>query len=216
MKSFCLLGLLVIVALAAGFTGCANKSEEKKSGKAETNSTVAQQVSAKSKSTANTRPAGDAQFSLVGVWLGTTYLDEQALNEKLAAIQDEAVRANLLSKAETFYSMWMAAQFNLDQTMELDVEITLSSGDVMKDQAQGSWKAAPGDENTLMVTTVEHRGEQTDTSTKTYLIVDQDHISIVPSVAEELQDLHPFIIFQRQADQQIPLSAQADSAESLK
>ena len=216
MKSFCLFGLVMIVALAGGISGCANKTEEKKSSKAESNSTPAVQVSARTNSTANTRPADDSQFSLVGVWLGTSYLDEQALNEKLTSVQDEAAREDLLSKAQTFYSMWMAAQFNTDETMELDVEITLPSGEIMKDQARGTWKASAGEQNTLIVTTVEHRGEQTDTSTKRYMIVDQDHISIVPSVAEELQDLQPFVIFQRQSDQQIPLSAQADGDENLK
>jgi len=216
MKSFSLLGLVLIVALAAGTVGCGKKSEEKISSKAETNSAAAQQVSVKSNTTINAQPVDNSQFNLVGIWLGTSYLDEQALNEKLASLDSEEARQNLMTKAQTFYSMWMAAQFNADRTMEVDVEITLPSGETVEDQATGSWQATMGAENSLTVTTVEHRGEQTETSTKRYLIVDQDHISLVPSVAEELQDLQPFVIFQRQSDEQIPLSAQADAEESLK
>lgn len=216
MKSFSWLGLVLIVALAAGMVGCANKSEEKKSSKAETNSATAQQVSVKSNTAISAQPVDNSQFSLVGIWLGTSYLDEQALNEKLASLESEEARQNLMIKAQTFYSMWMAAQFNEDQSMEVDVEITLPSGEMLEDQATGSWEASLDKENSLIVKTVEHRGEQTETSTKRYVIVDQDHISLVPSVAEELQGLQPFVIFQRQSDEQIPLSAQADGDESLK
>lgn len=216
MKSMCMYSLALMVALTGSFIGCGGSKDAQPTAQTKSVKTPAQQVSTvTASSSAATSAVNSSDFRLIGVWLGTSGFDKQAVEAKAATLDPESAAA-LLVTAATFDSMFIAAQYNPDGTLELDMTIQPVGGDVLSDQAFGTWQATKAGENALEVTTVEQHGDQTETSVKRYTIIDEDHFTIVPRVSEDLSEMSPIVLFERVLDEQIPLSAEATSDQDLR
>ena len=206
---------LSLMFVASSLTGCAKKSEQQPPAQNETAPSPIKPVSAR----LDAAPVAQSQnsFDLSGVWVGTSGLDQQALQEKLASLPAND-REALITRARVFDSIFMAYQFNADHTMEVDMEIVLPNQEKIKEQAFGEWQAVPGENNALLVTTIEHRENgPTEKTVKRFLILNENEFQIIPTnIAPELEDLKPFYLFQRQSLASIPLSAEAPSQEVLK
>jgi hypothetical protein len=201
--------LTLLVAIAGVLAGCAKQDSQQ-----QTSNPGASQQSAKSVTETNVKPVG-SEFSLVGVWLGTSGMDREALNQRLETLDPES-QQRLLATAATFDSMFVAAQYNEDQSLELDMTITPQGSDTLRDQAYGSWEASKESDQSLLVRTVEYHGDQKEESTKRYVIVDENHFVITPNVSDDLKEFQPVVLFERVAESEIPMTAAGESATELK
>ena len=176
-------GLLASAMLIVAAVGCGSSDDSSK-GKDE-----------KSASNSSSQ-ASTAKAELVGVWLGVGYLDEDLLNEKLATIEDENERQQILSVAKSFQSTRLGVSFNEDKSYEMEMEIVAIDGVARRGATQGQWKILEQTGDTVVVEQQDKVNE--DIKSTKYRFVDGDHFAFVPPVAEALQDCSPLIIFERQ------------------
>lgn len=169
--------------------------------------------SSKSKDDSKTASAQDnpstSKAELVGVWLGVGYLDEDLLNEKLATIENEDERQQIIAVANSFRSTRLGVSFNDDKSYEMEMEIVAVDGTARRGGTEGKWKILEQTGDTVVIEQQDALNE--DVKSTQYRFVDGDHFAFVPPVAEVLQDCSPLIIFERQvgvnADAEAPSTA---------
>ena len=139
------------------------------------------------------------QHRLVGVWLGVAYVEDAKLKAKLDQITDPNVKQSLISQAQTFQSMLVGADFQLDGSYTLDAEITPYGGQPARDQSAGSWEISSEVDEMVMVKATESGADGTQEETfKQYTFVDDDHFIWIPSVSADLQECDAMVVFERQ------------------
>ncbi len=141
---------------------------------------------------------GPVEQKLVGSWLGTAYIDESRLAEKLMEL-DPAKREIMIQRAEHFISTTMAYQFNVDGTMTNEVEIVPPGQAPVVDAVRGRWKvvAVEGLWFQLQNTESLPDGTSVDVAKEFQFYEGHDRMALKVPLGEVLGDCNPLIVFER-------------------
>lgn len=177
-QSFALLSALILL-LAIGCGPAENKSKEK--------------------STSDDQTAGlNPEELLVGTWYGKASLNQQLLQQKLAAISDSGERAKLQQIAINFQSTEIGANFCENGEMLLDIQVN-ASGQQLRESTEGKWRPLNVEKNAILIETSEQSptGEMTTNRVRYQFQEGGDVAIMVAPTSEQLAALNPVIVFER-------------------
>ena len=112
-----------------------------------------------------------------------------------------AERAVTLAKARSFLSTVIAIDFRKDGTVENEMEIVSTNGQVLRDGATGTWSVIESTSESILVETEEKLSDGTTSKSQTrYQFLTNDNEFAMPvEVSQELAQFNARIVFQRQS-----------------
>ena len=137
---------------------------------------------------------------LTGVWLGWASLDQSRLQEALSQLPP-AQRAVTAAKAKSFLSTVMAIDFRRDGTVENDLEIVATNGQVLRDGTTGNWTVLESTIQGVLVETTETIADgSVSRAQKRYQFLSSENEFAMPvEVDAELSQFNARMVFQRQS-----------------
>ena len=185
--------LACLTAITIGISGCGKTDSPADS---KTNSETSQTEEALQDQVATI----SLQQKLTGVWLGAAQLDQAPLQDALNQMLP-AERAVTLTKARSFLSTVIAIDFRKDGTVENEMEIVSTNGQVLRDGATGTWSVIESTSEGILVETVEKLSDGTTSKSQTrYRFLTNDNEFAMPvEVGQELAQFNARIVFQRQS-----------------
>ncbi len=185
--------LACLTAITIGISGCGKTDSPADS---KTNSETSQTEEALQDQVATI----SLQQKLTGVWLGAAQLDQAPLQDALNQMPP-AERAVTLTKARSFLSTVIAIDFRKDGTVENEMEIVSTNGQVLRDGATGTWSVIESTSEGILVETVEKLSDGTTSKSQTrYRFLTNDNEFAMPvEVGQELAQFNARIVFQRQS-----------------
>lgn len=185
--------LACLTAITIGISGCGKTDSPADS---KTNSETSQTEEALQDQVATI----SLQQKLTGVWLGAAQLDQAPLQDALNQMPP-AERAVTLTKARSFLSTVIAIDFRKDGTVENEMEIVSTNGQVLRDGATGTWSVIESTSEGILVETVEKLSDGTTSKSQTrYRFLTNDNEFAMPvEVGQDLAQFNARIVFQRQS-----------------
>jgi hypothetical protein len=144
-------------------------------------------------------PAKPANYNLVGHWAGVSYLDEAKLKQKYDSLTDPAQKEALVRAAEAFLSLVVAVEYKANGTMESDVEMLGTNGEVVREVVAGTWRVVEAKGLKLIVEVQERVADKTPEPVRKFFQFYEggDNLATPIETAPELADLNPLIVFER-------------------
>ncbi|MFK7769099.1 MAG: hypothetical protein AB8B55_17885 [Mariniblastus sp.] len=186
--------LACLTAFTIGITGCGKTSETPTEPKTKTETTQSKETPTDLVATVSMKQ------QLTGVWLGVASMDQSGFQEKLNRMQP-AERSVAVAKASSFLSTVMAIDFRQDGTVENDLEIVATNGQVLREGTLGTWAVLESTTDGVLVETSEKLADGTvSKSQKRYQFSTNSNEFAMPvEVDEELKPFNAQMIFQRQS-----------------
>lgn len=210
MKMPAITCMLLAACSISMLTGCGNKQTPATAQKTDTQT--------KTETTSAETPKADATASpnqLVGMWLGACGYDEEKVEQKLSSFQTQEEKQEFLNQLKTFDSMYIAYEFAADETMEMDLYMEPAGSEPVRSQMIGRWKVDQVKGKSMQVRIAEYKADNTwgEITTKNYTFIDGDSFAVVPSVAANLKDIDPVVIFQRAAEEETQTESTAAATQ---
>ncbi|HMP80375.1 MAG TPA: hypothetical protein PKD54_13050 [Pirellulaceae bacterium] len=144
-------------------------------------------------------PGAKPNLSLVGLWVGVSYLDEEKVTAKYNQIQDQAQREAFVQAVESFLSLAVAVNYQANGTLESDAEIMDAQGDTIREATSGQWRVVESKGLKLLIEIYERSPEGQVITTRKLLqfYEDGEHLATPVETSELLADLNPLVIFER-------------------
>ncbi len=141
----------------------------------------------------------DVQRKLVGAWLGSAFLDEQRLVEKLESLPDDRQTA-ALNLADEFLTTEVAMELRQDGSLELEIEVTPFGRQPLRDGGVGNWQIVETSADQVLVEmqTTLSNGEVTTDRHRFRFYPDGNKIAQLVPLGADLDPCNPLIILQRQ------------------
>lgn len=138
-------------------------------------------------------------YSLVGLWVGVSHLDEEKLEAKYKQLTDPAQQKEFVQAVETFLSLAVAVQYQADGGMESDAEITDLTGESIRETVSGQWRVVETKGLKLIVEIHERSPDGRVTTTRKLLqfYEDGEHLATPVETCQWLADLNPLLVFER-------------------
>lgn len=140
-----------------------------------------------------------ANYNLAGHWAGVSYLDETKLKQKYDSLTDPAQKEALVRAAEAFLSLVVAVEYKANGTMESDVEMLSTNGEVVREVVVGTWRVVETKGLKLIVEIQERVPDKTPEPVRKFFQFYEggDHLATPIETAPELAELNPLIVFER-------------------
>ncbi len=204
MKSLALIEKLfpcLVLGLLIGAVGCGTKttasSEPGDIGAQE--ASVAQDSSVVASATGtSSAPVALTARSLAGVWLGKAVLDARKLEQRVSQLDPENQKV-ASAKAKSFLSTVMAMEFRENGTLESEVELISTQGQILRDGSLASWRVLDAKPNGLLVQIQERLADGTIASDQHFyqFSADRNQIAFRVPVSPELRDCDAMVVFER-------------------
>ncbi len=140
-----------------------------------------------------------ANYNLTGHWAGVSYLDETKLKQKYDSLTDPAQKEALVRAAEAFLSLVVAVEYKANGTMESDVEMLSTGGEVVREVVVGTWRVVETKGLKLIVEIQERVPDKTPEPVRKFFQFYEggDNLATPIETAAELTELNPLIVFER-------------------
>lgn len=204
--------LMVGSLLVTSFTACGGSDSEESSSSDSSVATGSTSGSSETSSgSSGNASVSVSEDSIVGVWLGVGYLDDELVAKKLTMIEDETIRQQLQAMAESFKSTTLGVSFNNDESYQSEMQIVSTNGDVLSGASTGNWRIVQIEGDTIVVEQTEESAPEAATSE--YRFLDENHFALIPSITPDLADCNPLIVFERQAAVDLESGSEASTAQ---
>jgi hypothetical protein len=186
--------VLVLCSCLFGLVLVACNAQQSASSKAES----AGQANAKDTSTVTTTPVSTPL--IVGTWYGKARLDMVRVQQRYDSMTNIYQRQDFQDMVNSFLSTEMAARFDGNGSMELDVQIQPAGQEVARGNSRGQWRilddTTPG---SVLLETVEYlpNGLQSTDKVRYTFGPDGNVAYMVAGVNQLLADCNPLIVFDR-------------------
>ncbi len=143
--------------------------------------------------------AAKPNYSLIGMWVGVSYLDEEKVAARYNQFTDPQQREAFVKAVETFLSLAVAVNYQADGTLDSDAEIMDAGGEVIRETISGQWRVVESKGLKLLVEIYERSPEGQVTTSRKLLqfYEDGEHLATPVETSELLADLNPLIVFER-------------------
>ena len=198
MKSLAWVGKLVLVlsiVLLVVASGCSSKTADSRA----SDRSDQKELSAQNLKKSSGEPTELTARSLTGAWLGEAVMDQEKFKNKVAQLNAESqTMANVMAKS--FLSTAMAMEFHENGTVENEVEVLSTQGQLLRDGSRASWRVLESKPNGLLVQTQEQLPDGTVVSDRMFYQFsgDRNQMAVRIPVGKELQDCDAMIVFERQ------------------
>ncbi len=158
--------------------------------------------------------SADVHQKLVGAWLGSAFLDEQRLVEKLESLPNDRQTA-AVNLADEFLTTVVAMDLRQDGSLELEIEVTPFGSQPLRDGGVGTWRIVEtsADQVLIEMRTKLSDGEVTTDRHRFRYYPDGNQIAQLVPLGADLDPCNPVIILHRQPVSQTNMAEQTAVGE---
>jgi hypothetical protein len=139
---------------------------------------------------------------LVGTWYGRARLDMDRVQQHLETLTDPYQREDFRAMVNSFLSTEMAARFESNGSMELDVQIQPAGQPVTRGSSIGSWRLLESTSDSVLIETAEQlaNGSTAIDRVRYQFAADGNVAYMVAGVNALLANCNPLMVFDRVAE----------------